>query len=95
MSSVTSNSERGEYVGIIAFFQNASWNNNILHVSNVNDETRHNIPGEVSELSVPETHFDRQTHTHHSQKCLKAKEIKFRHLRIRIRFFVAVSKIEF
>ena len=36
-----------------------------MHVSNVNDETRHNIPDKVSELSVPETHFDRQTHTNH------------------------------
>ena len=37
----------------------------ILHVPNVNDETRHNIPDEVTELSIPETHLDRQTHTHH------------------------------
>ena len=36
-----------------------------LHVSNVNDETRHDIPDEVSELSAPETHFDPQAHTHH------------------------------
>ena len=66
VTSVTANSERGEHVGINASFENASGNNNILHVSNVNDEIRHNIPYEVSELSVPETHFDRQTHTHHS-----------------------------
>ena len=46
------------------FFENASENNHILHISNINDETRHNIPDEVSELSVPETHFERQTHTH-------------------------------
>ena len=39
--------------------------NNVLCVSKVNDETRNNNPDEVSELSVPETHFDRQTHTHH------------------------------
>ena len=31
----------------------------------MNDETRNNIPDEVSELSLPETHFDRQSHTHH------------------------------
>ena len=36
-----------------------------LGVSNVNDETRHNIPDEVSELSVPGTPFDQQPHTHH------------------------------
>ena len=65
VTRVTANSERGEHVGINASFENASGNNNILHVSNVNDETRHNIPDEVSELSVPETHFDLQTSTHH------------------------------
>ena len=64
-TSVTANSERGEHVGINAFFKNASGNNNLLHVSNVNDETRNNIPDEVSEFSVPETRSDRQTHTHH------------------------------
>ena len=65
VTSVTANSERGERVGINASFENASENNNTLRVSNVNDETRQNIPDEVSELSVPETHFDRQPHTHH------------------------------
>ena len=66
VTSVTANSERGERVGINASFENASENNNILRVSNVNDETRQNIPDEVSELSAPETHFDRQPHTHHN-----------------------------
>ena len=65
VTSVTANSERGEHVGINAAFENGSGNNNILHVSNVNDETQHNIPDEVSELSVTETHFDWQAHTHH------------------------------
>ena len=65
-TSVSANSERREHVGINAFFENASGNNNTLGVSNVNDGTRHNNPDKVSELSVPETHFDRQTHTHHS-----------------------------
>ena len=65
VTSVTAISERGEHIGINAPFENASGNNNILHVSNVNDETRHNIPDEVSELLVPETHFDRQAHTNH------------------------------
>ena len=63
VTSMTANSERGEHVGVNASFENESGNNNILHVSNVKDETRHNIPDEVSELLVPETHFDRQTHT--------------------------------
>ena len=65
VTSVSANSERRERVGINASFENASRNNDTLDVSNVNDETRHNIPDEVSELSVPETHFDRQVHTHH------------------------------
>ena len=49
-----------------AFFGNASRDNNVRQVSNGNDETRNNNSDEVSELSVAETHFDRQTHTHHS-----------------------------
>ena len=65
VASVTANSERWEHVGISASFENASENNNVLHVSNVNDETRHGVPDEVSELSVPRTRFDRQAHTHH------------------------------
>ena len=64
-TSVSANSERREHVGINASFENASGNNITLGVSNRNDETRHIIPYELSELSVPETHFDRQAHTHH------------------------------
>ena len=66
VTNVSANSERREHVGINASFENASGNNNTLGVSNVNYETRHNIPDEVSGLSVPETHFDRQPHSHHS-----------------------------
>ena len=65
VTSVAANSECGEHVGITAPFENASGNNNLLHVSNVNHATRHNIPDEVCELSVPETHFHRQAHTYH------------------------------
>ena len=65
-TSVTASSERVEHEGINAPFENASGNDNILHLSNVNDETRHNIPDEESEFLVPETRFDRHTHTHHS-----------------------------
>ena len=65
VTSVSAKSERREHVGINASFGNASGNNDTLGVSNANDETRHIIPDEVSELSVPETHFDRQPHTHH------------------------------
>ena len=65
VTSVTANSERVGHAGINASLENASENNNTLCVSNVNDETRQNIPVEVSELSVRETRFNRQTHTHH------------------------------
>ena len=68
VTSVTANSEREERVGINASFKNASENNNTLRVPNVTDETRQNISDEVSELSVPETHFDRQPHIHHSKE---------------------------
>ena len=64
-TSVSANLERKEGVGINASFENASKNNGTLDVSNVNDETRHTIPDEVSELSASEIHFDRQSHTHH------------------------------
>ena len=65
VASVSVKSERREHVGINAPFENASRNEDTLDVSKVNDETRHNIPDEVSGLSVLETHFDRQPHTHH------------------------------
>ena len=58
-TSVTEISERGEHIGNTAPFENASENNNVLHISNVNDEIRNKIPNEVSELSVPGTRFDR------------------------------------
>ena len=52
-TSASAGSERREHVGINASFENASGNDNKLGVSNVNDETRHDIPDEVSEFSVP------------------------------------------
>ena len=64
-TSVTANSEQGEHIGITASFKNASGNNNVLHISNRNDETRDNFPEELSALSVPEARFQRQSHTHH------------------------------
>ena len=64
-TNVSATSERRVRVGINSSFENASKNHDTLDVSNVNDETRDNNPDEVSELSVPETHFDRQLHTHH------------------------------
>ena len=68
VTSVTANSEHGERVGINASSENASENNNTLRVPNVDDETRQNIPDEVSDLSVPETRFDRQPHNHHTRQ---------------------------
>ena len=65
VNSVSANSERAEHVRINTSFEKASGNNNKLHVSNVNDETRHDIADKASGLSVPESRFDRQTHTHH------------------------------
>ena len=65
VTSVTASSERGERVGVNTSLENASESNKTLLVPNVNDETRLNIPDEVSELSVPETRFDRQPQTHH------------------------------
>ena len=76
-TSVSANSERREHVGISTSFENASGNNNTLGVSNVNDETRHNIPDEVSELSVSVTHFDRQPHTHHTHQHLENRGPSF------------------
>ena len=58
-TSVSANSERREHVGISTSLENASENNDTIGVSNVNDETRQNIPDEVSGLSVSETRFDR------------------------------------
>ena len=66
VTSVSANSEHREQVGIKASFESASGSNDTLGVSKVNDETRHNIAGELSELSVPEAHFDRQPQTHHN-----------------------------
>ena len=57
-TSVSANSERREHVAINAPFESASGSNDALGVSKVNDETRHNIADEVSELSVSEAHFD-------------------------------------
>ena len=66
-TSLSANLERGEHVGISTSLENASGNNDPLGVSNVNHETRQNIPDEVNEFSVSETRFDRQPHTHHTK----------------------------
>ena len=46
-------------------FENASENNNTIGVTSINDEARRNSQDGVSELSVPGTQFDRQSHIHH------------------------------
>ena len=65
VTSVSANSERREHVGINTPFENASGNSGTQGVSKVNDETRPNVSDEVSELPVPEAHFDRQPHSSH------------------------------
>ena len=65
VTCVSANSERREHAGINTSSEHASGNNNTLGIWNITDETPHNIPDEASELSVPETHFDRQAHSHH------------------------------
>ena len=76
VTSVAANSERREHIGINASFENASGNNSKLHVSNVNDETRHNIPDKVSEFSVPKTQIDRQAHSHHTHGVINEQKLK-------------------
>ena len=65
VTSASGNSERREYEGINASFENASANNRTLGMANTNDETRHDFHDGVSELPVLEPQFDRQLPTHH------------------------------
>ena len=53
VTSVTANSKRGKRIRFTASFENVSERNNTLPVLNTNDDSRKNIPDEVSELSVP------------------------------------------
>ena len=65
VTSASGNSERREYEGINASFENASANNRTLGMANTNDETRHDFHDGVSESPVLEAQFDRQLPTHH------------------------------
>ena len=65
VTSVSANSECKEHAGIGASFENASENNNTIGVTSLNDEARRNSQDGASELSVPGTQFDRQSHIHH------------------------------
>ena len=58
-------SERGEHFGISVPFENLSERNNTLQVFKTKDETRNSIADELSELLVPGTNFDGQSHPHH------------------------------
>ena len=65
VTSVSANSERREHGGINPPSDSASENNNMLSVPNISDGPRYNTQDAVSELSVPGTHRDQQSHTHH------------------------------
>ena len=65
VASMSANSERREHTRINASFENVSENNNTIGVTNLNDESRRNSQDGVSELWVPGTQFDRQSHIHH------------------------------
>ena len=58
-------SERRQHIVITSPLENVSETNNTLHVLNIKYDTRNKVQEEVSELSVPETHFDRQRHTYY------------------------------
>ena len=73
-TSVTVSSELGEHSGHTVPFENVFERKITLHVQlhvqlhyvfnyrlNTKDDTRNNLSHEVSKLSVPATHFDRQT----------------------------------
>ena len=56
--------KKGEEIWVTAFVENVYERSNTLQVLNANDETGRDIYDELSEWSVPGTHFDRQPHTH-------------------------------
>ena len=73
VASMSGNSERREHTGIDASFENASENNNTIGLTSINDEARRNSQDGVSELSVPGTQFDRQSHIHHVMTGVKER----------------------
>ena len=64
-AKVAASPQLGQHIGITASFKNLSDGINTFNVLNVQDETQDNILDKVSELSVPVTEIDRQSHTHH------------------------------
>ena len=73
VASMSANSERREHTGIDAFFENASENNNTIGETSINDEVRRNSQDGISELSIPGTQFDRQSHIHHVMTRVKER----------------------
>ena len=67
-SRVMTSSERGEHIGITASLENVPERNKTLHVLTTIDETRNIIPDKVSELSLPDTNFDRKSQSPHSSE---------------------------
>ena len=65
VKSVTAVYEPREHTGNFTPFENLSERNITLHVLSTNDETRNSIADEVSDMSVPGTHFVRRPHPHH------------------------------
>ena len=62
---VTGNSERGNVQRLLPFLKTyPKVTTHFMIYINAIDETRGNIPHDLSELSVPRTHFDRQSHSH-------------------------------
>ena len=64
VTSVSAHSERREYTGINASLENASVNNDLLGVTNINDEIRCSFHDRVNGLSAQGTQFDRRSPTH-------------------------------
>ena len=65
-TSVLMDPESREHVGINTPCGSVSGDNETQAISELNDEARHNIQGDTGRLSVLETHFDQQPHTHHT-----------------------------
>ena len=59
-TSVTANSERREHIGTTGPVENVCERKKTLLVFNTNDATRNNFSDNVSEMSLPLTHFNRQ-----------------------------------
>ena len=73
VASMSASSERREHTEINTSFENSFENNNTIGVTNINDEPRRNSQDGVSELSVPGTQFDRQSHFHHVMTGVKER----------------------